>query len=62
MSHKEYLEFLKTLFQVEQEMEEDGLTMLGFATDDLARELLSKLVADERRHQIIVKEIMALVA
>jgi len=61
LEKKDYLDFMGTLFQVEKEMEDEVLALLVITHEPRAQELLTKILADERRHQQLVKEMMALV-
>ncbi len=60
LDRSDYQEFFDQLYLFEKNMEREAVRLLSIVRHPEARRLLRKLLADERRHQRIVKSLYRL--
>lgn len=58
---KDYLSYFKQIYSVELFMIQEGKDLLKIVTDKEAVGLINQLIADEKRHAKIVKDMMKLI-
>lgn len=58
---RDYLAYFRLLLVIEREMEKEGHSLYRMIKDNRARALITKWIADEKRHTEIVERMIAFV-
>ena len=58
---RDYLAYFRLLLVIEREMEKEGHVLYKKIKNEKARELISRWIADEERHAIIVEKLIKMI-